>query len=118
MDNGDRFANFHSIKQFLNVYHSEGGVKGALYQGEKTGAKEDNFMNEWFNNLNQYIESNTNMKYSLRQSQDTAHSNDKKEILFTILMLNSIINFRENELIEKSIDLKHLSTVLRNRIKN
>lgn len=60
IDSGDRFTTFFSLKSFMSHYHSESGIKGASSQGEKTGNKEDSFTNEWFNNLNRYIESSTN----------------------------------------------------------
>lgn len=101
----------------MTVYHSEKGLKGASNQGESYGNKEDSFMNEWFNKLNRYIENSTNNKYSLRKTNDGAKSNDKKEILFSILTLSSVISFREKEAIDKHMELKHLAKTLETKIR-
>jgi hypothetical protein len=73
-------------------------------------------MNEWFNNLNRYIENSTNNKYSLRKTNEGAKSSDKKEILFSILTISGIITFRDKQGIEKHMGLKDLTTSLRNNV--
>jgi hypothetical protein len=99
-ETSERFSKFQGLRSFLTQYHHSEGIKSSKQPGERFSHEEDSSMNEWFNNLNSYIKHNTNGNYTLRKNNQGLNS-DKKVIFLSILELSTIINFRENELIDK-----------------
>lgn len=113
-ESSERFSHLNGLKRFLSQYHSGEGVKASKVGGDRA---EDSSTNEWFNNLNDYIHQSTNGNYSLKKTNHTLN-NDKKVIFMSVLELSTIISFRENELIDKKMEIKNLAFVISARIKN
>jgi len=111
---GDRFSTMKSFRTYTNMFIlHEGTIKG-----NKMGYSEEdtNGMNQWFNSVNNYIEASTNKKYSLNKNRQGYSAGQKKEILFNLLNISTLLTFRENNLIDPNFSLKDVCRTLKSKV--